>query len=768
MCAALLARPFDLSDPYTLRRMLFGAFGAPSHRGSMKRTVCSAAPLDVPDLREIAAVNIAIALWNHVNIPVALFRASSNTPAEFYGIENAAVESTTSKWNRVISEVCELSDKLPVPNSVANNIKQIVSTVGDRVVEWVSYHRRTVFFGAGDVDHLYYHVSYFAWYSDGTINNEQTARNLLSSLRLSFVEKYRLLCTYCLKDEIEEMAPQLLKNNVQEIVEFTSYPLIYYWDRYFRNQLHIVPTRNTSLDSSMFRHAAVDNWPAKKYFFDRLSSEEKIQNAIQLIDTRGIEYQRLLFTRLSEFERMHVYMQRAERIVINYMNMESSKYILPVWFEMRFLITAEQFSSIFYTLLKTCLAPNMLIIASLNAQKQNHFLESILKEIWASAGDDFRNHLIVYNDYKIFELLSENIDDNNDLLFTILRNVNASDKKKIVSLPFFNSYCDKLLAKDDIQDFNRLLNVFLPHGQDADQFREEIVFRSTYIGYQCVRFYSVGNVNAVNEMLGKLLPTANSVVFREFKKNVLSSPDRIGRCVDYGILNLDENAMNAVIADCFLLKYQITKFKRNLVISSSAIKKFQELICVGNITKTKYYVENYLTSEKDKKTLKKQLVAFDSPVSSIVTMFTWCELEHIQSLLEWCLEDDNAIREFKSALPVDDIFNEMLKQAIFLEYDDFTHRLSNCSFKGADSFEEEIEAMNRFLYWYFDSYHQIKQYKLRRIHSYNNNLQVIKTLLKKKNDVYLRTTLKWFFDNDAAEIQKFRYTQKGKITNIPF
>ncbi|XP_065225291.1 uncharacterized protein LOC135849065 [Planococcus citri] len=723
-------------------------------------TASPMAPIDVSDLRETAAVNIAIALWNHVNIPVALFEASPNTLAAYYEVQDAGVDLATFKWDRVISKVCKLADKLPIPNSVAKYIEKVIGTMGDRVDEWVSYHNRTVFFEADKADHLYYHVPYFAWYSDGTIDNEQTARNLLSSLRLSFVEKYKLLCTYCLKDEMEEMIPQLLSNNVREVVAFTSYPLIYYWDRYFRNQLSTIPVpRNTSIDSFMFRHTAVDNWPAKKYFFNRLSSEEKIQNAIQLIDTRGVEYQRLMFTQLSEFERMQVYMQRAEKIVTNYMSAVSDcRHILSAWFEMRFLISAEQFSSLFHTLLKSYhppIPPHLLhLVFAKRMSVHNENLQRVLKEIWISAGDDFRNHLIGYNDYEIisrmFQLRMKNTDIN-DLLFTILSNVSPYHKKKIINLPFFDSYCDRLLSGEDVQEFNRLLNVFLPAAVDQNsvQFKEDVVLRSAYVRSQCLIFYSTGRVDHVNKWLTKLLPTTHSAVLLEFKKNLLLSSEGINECVDNGILNLNKCKLNAVMVDLdsFLSKDLIAEFKRKLVFSSSAIKVFRGWVINNKIADVKYFIENCLVSDEDKKVLKRRLLTVDDYTSCTVTLFSRCNREWIQNFFEWCLEDDNGAREFKSTLPVDDIFNELLKRAIFSNYD---RRLSKCRFQPPGSFDTEIEPLNHFLNWYFNSYDEVKKYKLRRINSYRseNERGVIKTLLRKKDHYYFRITLAWFLDND--------------------
>ncbi|XP_065225316.1 uncharacterized protein LOC135849080 [Planococcus citri] len=773
------------------------------------------APTIVPKLQSIATANITVALWNHISIPEALPES-----IKYYGTKVKA----TFEWAELIKKVRDSTEKLPVPYPVSENIKECVSIVGGRIDDWVRYHVQTIFFSSANEKLLYYHVPYFAWYPDGTINYEQTARNLVPSLRLSFVEKYKLLCTYCLKDEISEMVPLMRLNNLKVVVDFESHPLIYYWNCFFTNRLHTIPVvGNVSVDSFMFQYTGVDNWPAKRYFFDRLSSQEKIRNTIQLIDTRGIDYQSLVFTKLSQVERVHVYRQRAQAIMINYLKLGSNKCSLlrVAWIDMRSLIIAEQFSPIFYSLLKSfhdvtnTLYYTPVQVNSLRAENRN--LGLVLQEMWETTSDEFRNHLIEYNDCeiinKMFELSMKNIIDNNllfsvlsdvnvcknekifysllksfhdetntlyntpdqlnslraqnrnlsfvlqkmwemtsddfrnhlielndceiidkifelsmkniiddNLLFTVLSNVNVYKTEKIFSLPIFNSYYDKLLANDDLHAFDRLLNMFLPLDQNPAQFREHFVFHSAYVRNECLRLYSLGHVNPVNGILSKLLPTTYHTVVSEFKTNLLLSPDGIIQCVQNGILNLDENTMNAVMADALLYADLITEFKRNLVTSPSAIKVFQELILNNRLTGVFYYIDNYLTSDEERSMLKKRLLAFDDLATAMVTIFSKYDDVWIRNLLEWCAEDDKKGREFRLTLPIDDIFNRLLKQAVFSHYDDVDHVLvlSKCVFRDAGSFKVEIQAMNRFLNWYFefDSYNDIKEYKLRRIHSY--------------------------------------------------
>ncbi|XP_065225278.1 uncharacterized protein LOC135849056 [Planococcus citri] len=704
--------------------------------------VCPSAPTSVPDLREIAAVNIAVAFWNHINIPLTLFERTGS--GNYYSGDIYNVNLT--------QKVRGLIDSISVPNSVAEYIKSIVDRQRYRIDDWVTYHHRTIFFSNGQDKHLYYHVRHFAWYSDGTINHEQTARNLLSSLRLSHLEKYKFLCMYCLKDEIEEIMPLLMLDDVKEYVHFASHPLIYYWNCYYRNELDKIPvTGNVSLDSYMLQYSVVDNWPAKRYFFDRLNPDERVENAIKLIDKHGVLYLRLLFMKLNYSERIRVYMDRGVKIITSYCTEELNQFIIPAWFDVRFLITVEQFQNMFSTLLVSL------------QRLQNRVVYPILTEIWITANDDFKKHIVDFNDFeiigKIFELQMKNT-DNNELLFTMLSDINADGKKMIINRKFFDVYCDKLFADDKLQVFDRLLKVCIQDNQELTRFRQDLVFRSTYVGNECLKWYSNGWVDIVNKSLSKLLPTYSVAVLMEYKRNLMLSSEGIVRCVQNGILNLEKDVLNAVMIDSLLHEELITEFKRNLVISPSAVKTFQSRILNDQLTEVIYFVDNYLSFDEDRKRLKERLVAFDSFGTTIVRIFTDHDETWMGNLLTWCLENDKKILEYKSGLPVNAIFNLLLQQVFFCRYN---YLLSNCVFKKAWSFE----ATERFLNWYFETRDKVKEYKLQRIYSFDE-VDVIQTLLRKKDDFYLRAAMAWFFENDDAEKQKFRAKHRGKISYVLF
>ncbi|XP_065225201.1 uncharacterized protein LOC135849001 [Planococcus citri] len=460
------------------------------YTGTIKPAVFS----DVPKLMEIACVSIAATLWNHVNVTRALFhvsrRCARNSP----------------KWISLFDKVVGLVDELSVSPSLAKDIKNHVRMLGNEITDWVSYHFRSVFLKHGQDKHVYSLIYHIILHPNGAIDCRETARNMSTSPRLSEVEKFKFFATYCLENEMVQMSPLVLMNNFLDFVNFSEHPLMYYWYCYFKNQLFKIPVpESLSIDSFMFRHAKVDNWPSKEYFFDRLSSDDQVRQAIWLIDKHAITYQKLILDKLNETQRLLVHMERPIKIASYYARSGCNwRDLLATWYEIRNSIDEDQFVKIFKELLKAST------------------IDTVLSEIWTSASSNFKtrvlnndNHGIVENVLNAWKWANES-----EFIFTMLQDADLNTRQRIIRMKFFTDHCDELLSNNNLSIMNRLIKLCLPNVEEAFEFKCNLAINSKCVKDKCLTFYSAGNIEGLNGFLAELLSTDHVI---RYKKDFLMS-----------------------------------------------------------------------------------------------------------------------------------------------------------------------------------------------------------------------------------------------------
>ncbi|XP_065225177.1 uncharacterized protein LOC135848985 [Planococcus citri] len=535
----------------------------------------------VPKLKDIACVSVAAALWNHLNIPRAVCEVTRKCT------------KTSQEWKSLRRQVVELSAKLLIPHISAAEINKYVYKMEKEITNWVSYHYRTVFFEYGPDKYVYSHLYHIVWRSNGTIDYVETAKNMTTSLRLSQVEKFRFLATYCLKDEMKNVLPEQFSKNVMDIVPFCKYPMIYYWSCHFKNEwdnlIDLAFGNASRVDVLMFEHDKVDNWPAKEYFFDRLSSTEQVQEAIWIIDKHGITYQKLILMKLTETQRLQVYVARAMQIIINYTHPRvSSKNILSTWFDIRNVVKPEEFVLIFRLLLQDNISP------------------AVLTDIWMNASTTQRTCVLQNHEFVENVMFSWRWAASSDFLCTMLFDANPGIKKSIVEKDFFLRYCDHLLTRDRISTLNSLLNLCFADAQELMVFKHQLVNNSQSLKDRCLNYYSCGNFDYVNRLLVQILSPYPNLI-QDYKKKLLTSPDGILKRVITNsaiaaeiVLSTWYDICNLITQDQFVLIFRVL-FKTRpddsllkkiwMSLPSSSIR--QHLVCQNDFE----FVQQMLHSE---------------------------------------------------------------------------------------------------------------------------------------------------------------------------
>ncbi|KAL6978003.1 hypothetical protein U1Q18_050373 [Sarracenia purpurea var. burkii] len=105
-------------------------------------------------------------------------------------------------------------------DSLVESIESLVCSIARKVRDWVAYHRQYAFYRHEDDDVASEFFPKLIWQPNGAIDYEKTAMKLARDEKLDDIERYRLMCEYCLEDDIRTMWSRLRNENKLEDVEF--------------------------------------------------------------------------------------------------------------------------------------------------------------------------------------------------------------------------------------------------------------------------------------------------------------------------------------------------------------------------------------------------------------------------------------------------------------------------------------------------------------------------------------------------------------------
>ncbi|XP_065219380.1 uncharacterized protein LOC135844912 isoform X12 [Planococcus citri] len=161
----------------------------------------------------------------------------------------------------------KIREIIALPPVIEQNIERFMPMVTYRIKSWSRFYDREIFFDTrGGRAHEYYHV--LIWSTDGTINDEKTAREMLKQDGLNALEKYRIACNHCLETEIRTLRSNLgtLKNTER------YYPLLYYWECVIVDGAELTSYINKNILTRDFAYPVCTN----DYFLNRLHLRERI------------------------------------------------------------------------------------------------------------------------------------------------------------------------------------------------------------------------------------------------------------------------------------------------------------------------------------------------------------------------------------------------------------------------------------------------------------------------------------------------------------
>lgn len=747
-------------------------------------------------LKNMAAIQVTIAVWYHQNLKGG-YDPESGDEGDCSDHDEASYQGNSSEeevdpwehkrayqsyydcyseehendfcWEKVERQMTKDVGKLLVSSAVHKLVKQFVEPIKKNFVKWVTYHRKRVFFFSHQ-NGVYTLVDEVIWKSNGEVDFERTARNLLSSPRISDIEKFRLMCTYCMEDEIRNVSPRLLSNKYTENVDFNGYPLIYFWNCYAKNKLLKVPRGNySSIDSRMISSKHVDNKGALQYFWNRLSENEKLINAKLLIRNFGVKHQNFLLSNLSDVDQQLLLVEAGPDIIINYTKKSRCDHAMQIWNHINDLSNPIELAKVILTLLDFACSNY-----SDSPKKDCTYVISLVRKMWINTSPQVKSLALDYEEKKFIKLLlkgnsrgrtkyeamsglpgGERTDSEEKfkLFCEMLKDANASLREEVIQSHTWRSHHEYLTTTGKTKLLDHFVKVCLP--KDDLKARKDMM-NTDESRNRCLNFLKEGKIEELNKYLSSYLSDARSIA--DYKVELVMSDKGIATFAESFNINTYKS-LHTTIHKILIQKDAATEFKHKMIIlTPSVCQQFHSWVEQGRWKKVNDCLELFMPDENETEMVKQTLLrSYQGEQMSKV--FAHCNEAQWRDFLLWCLGDAQRVLQFKESIPFNAIFTILLQQSVFTRYDS---KLNNCKFRSTCDFTE----IDRFLRWFFVNSENVKKFKVSQVLEFRN-IEVVNTLSRKKDDGYIKAVLNWFFEGDNTVIKLFKTKYKRfKISSL--
>ncbi|GIX99033.1 hypothetical protein CDAR_518991 [Caerostris darwini] len=147
----------------------------------------------MPCLEQRALRTAAAFLWNQDDIRPLTTGFSFRSFIDDYSMK---------MWRTNIEDkVKEKVSRLLLPKRMKEEISLLIPPIGAEILKWKYYHNEFL----NEKLFEFFLTRKLCWTSLGTIDYKKTAELLVRSPKLDIVNRYRLACVYCLRDDIQSL-----------------------------------------------------------------------------------------------------------------------------------------------------------------------------------------------------------------------------------------------------------------------------------------------------------------------------------------------------------------------------------------------------------------------------------------------------------------------------------------------------------------------------------------------------------------------------------
>lgn len=331
----------------------------------------------LPTLQQMAVNRVALAVWCSY-----ISRTKSN---EFNNNSNDDLWNDLGMKHEYWEECTEIIESLKTPRPIQENLKTSLKLVSDEIRSCIKHFKySTISQNLKKYRITRFDVNWCVWLQNGEIDYSKTGQNMLLSSELNNVQKFAIMCKFCMENEIVKFSLRSLPESFVEQVNFSEDGLMYYWINYLKNDWREFPFYGLNpIELTMALQCSISqDCIAFEYFWNRLGDDFQVPVAFFRweVPVGRVSFLPKVFSKMSRQNQRDLLSKIPHKIMSYFWtNFKSRESVKWTWKHSKDLMTAEQF-------------------AQMISEVLFHGVEfeedmSLLKQIWNTASDQQRNYV---------------------------------------------------------------------------------------------------------------------------------------------------------------------------------------------------------------------------------------------------------------------------------------------------------------------------------------------------------------------------------------
>ncbi|XP_065226943.1 uncharacterized protein LOC135850120 [Planococcus citri] len=685
----------------------------------------------LPSLQQLASIQVVLPM---------LFEHFSRKKNSFF-----------NDYSNLKSDLLRAVESLKTPQTIEKILTKAARKIAKVLHIWMK-HFESRDFSTTTLEYRY--ISFnpnkcVYWLSSGEIDYKRTADNMLSSWKLKKMQKFAIMCAYCLEDEIKAFDLSSLPKYSIKKMNLKRDFLIAYWIFSLKNKLHhLFDGISGSIDAAMAKQC--DGEHAFKYFWNRLGNEDRISVTKHKIsrfgtcDGRIYFCQDQLFSMMTSAEQLHLLSMVPDEIIINFwLLVKSPSLVHWAWKYSKNAMTAKRFTRVVQKIFQARIGfdKDMQMLIDLwdtaPIQFKTYAAKLLVNEIFSPS--QFGNFISIaeYSDFKEDGLTWDEAASKYakkeyalKFLYKFLSLVNADTRRQLLlknAIAFGMKIYDPRLMTD-------VICLCLPSSEDQLLYKKKIMDFPTMIEHWAKDLH---RRNGIEDFKSQLEVYSTDVkAAQEVTKRVLQS-----KSLDRSNLfsNADDwSEMSKFIDETFhddpTLASTMKKQLLSSIFTSCEHYVWNEEEKIDAMMKI---VEQVLTPKEVAVEKRRFAQAYKSKLQKREFCWNYFEMNCFSKLMTWCLGDGEALLKFKKSFSIDKIFHDVMDEV-------------NQNYCNDSDFDEGLlHRLNDFLNWIFPSTEETTKYKLNRLETLDlDDFAMFSHLVDYDEYEYLPQLLGWFYDVD--------------------
>ncbi|XP_065209461.1 uncharacterized protein LOC135837943 [Planococcus citri] len=643
-----------------------------------------------------------------------------------------------------------------ISSEIQNQIEDNMVPILETAQTWIqAHHRCNNFFHDQPSSSLNEYIVKLVWNHHFKIDYAATAKNILTSEKLSLLERFRFASVYCLVDEIEKF-----RGSIDSIPEFDFKldPFVACWSKYLRNKvLTISVQKNSSIEMLLFNTSMEHGlWPTVEYFFDKLDSAKKTSKFESILETFGESYPNDFSAGLARKKWNRLCCFASSKIISRIVRYGTPNQVRIVWKLFQSKMSSKNFCGILETLV------------SLSMRNASEFEKwtPLLMEIWTGASNNLKQSAIV--DTKLWQSIGDKFFDQyrDERIPEFRARRLIRDPMKFVrivlkSMPSKKRFFEKnfcwLILWAPFAAIDQLMRDVLEHyDRDVIELKKVIANDQVRMQWSLSSLLACGEYDEIDAVVSfylsgidRIIETKTQNDLQSYKSQFVMFPHNFDAMLTqvyrgdwkelYKYMEENVSWVNTDTPRDVMIKLFMTTrryFARKIDEGQmNDLKEFVSMIYSN--TKPEYefpaqYQLKFLKNLFESRLLK---VLFKPNYTKDGKKMTF-DRAALQDFLLWIYDGD------------EELIDENFKQPRLFP-GGFLVQLKGCVAEG--SFQA-TESMDEFLKWCFATEAERRQFKREMIYYYRQYKLIEGLLMRRK---YRPRMLLWFFDEDTSLIEKF-------------